>query len=41
MTVDYDMKQVPDLDPQVRFAGVANSKGEMMQVDIEKMLRKF
>jgi len=32
MTVDYDKlsKQVLDLDSQVRFAGVANSKGEMI-----------
>ena len=32
MTVNYDeiSKQVVDLDPKVRFAGVANSKGEMI-----------
>ena len=44
MTVDYNeiSKQVLDLDPQVRFAGVANSKGEMIagghKENIEKML---
>ncbi len=44
MTVDYNKlsKQVLDLDNQVRFAGVANSKGEMIagghKENIEKML---
>ena len=44
MTVDYDemSKQILDLDPKVRFAGVANSKGEMIagghKENIEKIL---
>ena len=44
MTANYDelSKQLLDLDPQVRFAGVANSKGEMVaggQKDgVEKIL---
>ena len=44
MTVNYDdlAKQVLDLDPQVRFAGVANSKGELVaggqKENVEKML---
>jgi len=44
MTINYDelSKQVLDLDPQVRFAGVANSKGELVaggQKDsVEKLL---
>jgi len=44
MTINYDelSKQVLDLDPQVRFAGVANSKGEMVagghKENVEKML---
>jgi hypothetical protein len=44
MTINYDelSKQIIDLDPQVRFAGVANSKGELVaggQKDsIEKIL---
>jgi len=44
MTVDYDemSKQVLDLDPKVRFAGVANSKGEMIagghKENVEKLL---
>ena len=44
MTVDYNemSKQVLDLDPKVRFAGVANSKGEMIagghKENIEKIL---
>ena len=44
MTVNYDKltKEVLDLDPQVRFAGVANSKGEMVagghREDVEKIL---
>ena len=44
MTPNYDelSKQVLDLDPQVRFAGVANSKGEMIagghKENIEKIL---
>ena len=44
MTENYDKlsKQVLDLDPQVRFAGVANSKGEMIaggyKDNVEKIL---
>ncbi|MFQ5496865.1 MAG: DUF6659 family protein [Nitrosopumilus sp.] len=44
MTVDYDelYKQVLELAPQIRFAGVANSKGELIagghKENIEKML---
>ena len=44
MTVNYDeiSKQVVDLDPKVRFAGVANSKGEMIaggqKENVEKIL---
>jgi len=44
MTIDYDemSKQILDLDPQVRFAGVANSKGEMIagghKESVEKIL---
>ena len=44
MTVDYNelSKQVLDLDDKVRFAGVANSKGEMVaggqKDDVEKLL---
>ena len=44
MTVDYNelSKQVLDLDPKVRFAGVANSKGEMIaggqKENVEKIL---
>ena len=44
MTIDYNeiSKQVLDLDSQVRFAGVANSKGEMIagghKENVEKML---
>ncbi len=44
MTINYDelSKQVLDLDPQIRFAGVANIKGELVaggQKDgIEKLL---
>lgn len=44
MTVNYNeiSKQVLDLDPQVRFAGVANSKGEMVagghRENVEKIL---
>lgn len=44
MTVNYDelSKQVLDLDTQVRFAGVANSKGEMIagghKENVEKIL---
>lgn len=44
MTINYDelSKQILALDPQVRFAGVANSKGEMVasgqKDDIEKIL---
>ena len=44
MTVDYDKmsKQILDLDPKVRFAGVANSKGEMIagghKENVEKIL---
>jgi len=44
MAINYDelSKQVLDLDPQVRFAGVANSKGEMVagghKENVEKLL---
>ena len=44
MTVNYDemSKQLLDLDPNVRFAGVANSKGEMIagrhKENVEKIL---
>ena len=44
MTANYDelSKQILDLDPKVRFAGVANSKGEMIagghRENIEKLL---
>ena len=44
MVVNYDelSKQILALDPQVRFAGVANSKGEMVaggqKDDVEKIL---
>ena len=44
MTINYDelSKQVFDLDPHVRFAGVANSKGELVagghRGSIEKLL---
>jgi len=44
MTINYDelSKQVLDIDPKVRFAGVANSKGEMIaggqKDDVEKIL---
>ncbi len=44
MTVDYNeiSKQVLALDPKVRFAGVANSKGEMIaggqKENVEKIL---
>jgi hypothetical protein len=44
MTINYDelSKQILDLDPKVRFAGVANSKGEMVaggqKEDVEKIL---
>lgn len=44
MTVNYDdlTKQVLDLDPHVRFAGVANIKGEIVaggpKANVEQML---
>lgn len=44
MTINYDelSKQVLDIDPKVRFAGVANSKGEMVaggqKENVEKLL---
>ena len=44
MAINYDefTKQILALDPQVRFAGVANSKGEMVaggqKEDVEKIL---
>ena len=44
MAVSYDelSKQVLDLDPRVRFAGVANSKGELVaggqKDNVEQML---
>lgn len=44
MAVNYDelAKKILELDPQVRFAGVANSKGEMVaggqKDNVEKLL---
>jgi len=44
LTINYDelSKQVLDLDPQVRFAGVANSRGELVaggqKDNVEKLL---
>ena len=44
MTINYDdlTKQVLDSDPQIRFAGVANSKGELVaggqKENVEEML---
>ena len=44
MTINYDelSKQILDLDDQVRFAGVANSKGEIVaggqKENVEQML---
>ena len=44
MSVNYDdlTKKVLDLDPQVRFAGIANSKGELVaggqKEEVEKIL---
>ncbi len=44
MTINYEelTKQVLDLDSQVRFAGIANSKGELIagghKENVEKML---
>ena len=44
MTINYDelSKQIIALDPQVRFAGVANSKGELVaggqRDNVEKLL---
>ncbi|HEY5735480.1 MAG TPA: DUF6659 family protein [Nitrosopumilus sp.] len=44
MTINYDelSKQVLDIDPKVRFAGVTNSKGEMVaggqKENVEKLL---
>lgn len=44
MNIDYEglSKQIIDLDPQVRFAGVANSKGELVaggqRNNVEKLL---
>ena len=44
MTIDYNevSKQILDLDPKVRFAGVVNSKGEMIagghKENVEKIL---
>lgn len=44
MTIDYDelSKQVLDLDSKIRFAGVVNSKGEMIaggqKENVEKIL---
>jgi len=43
MTVDYNemSKQVLDLDPKIRFAGVANSKGEMIAGDHKENVEKI
>ena len=43
MTVNYDelLKQILDLDPKVRFAGVANSKGEMIAGGQKENVEKF
>ena len=44
MTINYKeiSKKIVDLDPQIRFAGVANSKGELVagghKENVEKML---
>jgi hypothetical protein len=44
MTINYDAlpKQIMDLDPQIRFAGIANIKGELVaggqKNNVEKML---
>ena len=44
MATDYDplSQKILDLDPQVRFAGVANNKGELVaggqKDDVEKLL---
>ena len=44
MTTDYNTlsQKILDLDPQVRFAGVANNKGELVaggqKDDVEKLL---
>lgn len=44
MEINYDdvSKKILDLDPQVRFAGVANNKGELVaggqKDDVEKLL---
>ena len=44
MAINYDdlTKQVLDLDPQVRFSGIANSKGELVsggpKENVEEML---
>ncbi|KEQ56482.1 hypothetical protein AAA799E16_01320 [Marine Group I thaumarchaeote SCGC AAA799-E16] len=44
MEINYDdiAKKILDLDPQVRFAGVANNKGELVaggqKDDVEKLL---
>ena len=43
MTVNYDemSKQILDLDPDVRFAGVANSKGEMIAGGHKENVKKI
>ena len=43
MTINYDelSKQVLDLDSRVRFAGVANSKGEMIAGGHRENIEKF
>ncbi|KAF6244722.1 MULTISPECIES: DUF6659 family protein [Nitrosopumilus] len=44
MAINYDVlsKEILDLDPQVRFAGVANNKGELIaggqKDEVEKLL---
>ena len=43
MTINYDdlSKQVLDLDTKIRFAGVANSKGEMIAGGQKENVEKF
>ena len=43
MAINYDeiSKQILDLDPQVRFAGVANSKGEMVAGGIKENVEQL
>jgi hypothetical protein len=43
LTINYDelSKKILDLDPQVRFAGVANSKGELVAGGQKDNIEKF